>query len=327
MIVFLALVASVLAQSCDTCTNPLASLGDVIEVCGSDTLRTYRAYDFNLVALGDSANNGGNIFSDLSGDVEGRLLAFGDLTLDGGYSVGDKIVNYPGSAPYEQKAFSVVVGGDVQWKSGQINPVSNDSSHRQEVGVYWGTDTSAPYLPLEECDGLGPLDISAFRTALQTLSTTIAGQTGNVDVVPSPDGSVVELVGDSASSCQYRVNIDADDWNAHHGFATSNYNFAANVIVNFNCAGMSGNTLWFQGGEFPGLAENILYNLGPSCDGVSIIANSIHGSILAPWSDLAQEDGRIWGNVFVQNVRQFLQINVIDCPPNPDSCDCCDLCT
>jgi len=324
IILLLAFVAVVAAQSCETCSNPLSALATTIEVCGDSELRTYRALDFNLVALGAGPGDG-NIASE-GGDVEGRLLANNDFTVTGGFSVGDKIVNYPANAPWNQKNFSIIVGGSIlQWKSGQINPFKDDPTHRAETGVYFGPTNNAPsYLPITQCTG--GLDLSELRTDLQAIATAQAAAADNVRVVPMNNGQILELTGDSASLCNYHVTITVDEWNSKRGFALMQWNYGANVIVNIECPNPLNGMFLFEGAEFPGLAENILYNFGPSCEDLIISANSVHGSILAPWSDLQQADGRVWGNVFVRNVDNFLQINVIDCPPNPESCDCCNLC-
>jgi choice-of-anchor A domain-containing protein len=84
----------------------LLFLSSLAQVCGNTAIRTYHANDFNLVSFNDLSSSGG--------DVEGRVLVGGDLTLGNhGFSIGDKIVNYPANAPFTQKNFSAIVGGNV----------------------------------------------------------------------------------------------------------------------------------------------------------------------------------------------------------------------
>jgi choice-of-anchor A domain-containing protein len=101
-------------------------------------------------------------------------------------------------------------------------------------------------------------------------------------------------------------------------------NFAANVVVDFIC---DESVVYFEQGELTvGLASNVVYNFGPACATTSIQANSITGTLLAPFSTLHQTAGRILGNVYVNDITELLQVNIINCPSNPLSCACCPLC-
>jgi len=254
-------------------------------------------------------------------------LANGNLNLisNGGYSIGDKIVNFPDNAPYTAKAYSAIVGDSVQWTNGQLNPVNNDSSHVIENGVYFGATSNAPsWLRFDQCT-TNTLDLTDVREALQGLSTTIASEPATAAYSVLNNGQTLALSGAGIGVCNYVLRINASDWNSHKDFLLLNtWNIAANVIIDIVCD--AADPIVFLNGEFPGLASNILFNLGPSCEGEEISAQSVTGSILAPWSSLNQADGRIWGNVYVGEVSNFLQINEIPCPPNPDVCDCCSLC-
>jgi len=334
-IVLIAVIAIAFGQApCDTCDNLLNELSTSVDICGVGGIFNYHANDFNLVALGYTGGSG-TVFGDVvavgGGDVEGRVLASGDLNLGGagnpGYSIGDKIVNFPANAPFSQKAYSAVVGGNVIWINGQLNPVNNDSTHIIENGIYFPGQTSvAPsWLRFSQCSTGNPLDLTAFRQALQDLSTSYSTAPATASYSIINGGQTIALNGAGQNVCDYLVRINASDWSAHKDFLLQNgWNVGANVVIDIVCD--SNPDVFMDDGEFPGLASNIVYNFGPSCLDKTIQATSVTGTILAPWSHLNQFDGRILGNVYVGNVINFLQINIVPCPPNPGSCDCCELC-
>jgi len=326
IIALIAIISVAAAQLCETCDLPIYSLQNTFDVCGAGGIYNYHVGDFNLIALGYSPAVSGDIRAIGGGDVEGRVLAAGDLfLLNNGYSIGDKIVNFPDNAPYTAKAYSAIVGGTVTWGNGQLNPVNNDSSHVTENGVYYGGIFAPDYLRFSQCTG-NPLDLTDIREEIQALATDLATQPATASYSVLNNGQTIALSGAGVGVCNYLLRINASDWNAHKDFLIlPSWNIAANVIIDIVCD--AADPIVFLNGEFPGLASNILYNFGPGCQDEEIAAQSVTGSILAPWSVLNQADGRIWGNVIVGRVSNFLQINEVPCPPNPDVCDCCNLCS
>jgi len=313
----LSILSIVSAQQCGTCSNLLNQLTATSTICGSGDLYTYEVGDFNLISLGDVSAIGG-------GDVEGRVLVGGDLSLGPpsmGYSIGAQIVNYPANAPYSQKAFSALVGGDVDWLNGQLNPVNDDATHRQENGVYVGTSDAPSWLRFSQC--VGTFDITNLANALTGLSTYYSTAPATGFYTLADNGNTLVLHGNGA--CDMLLRIPASVWNSVRAFMTmDSYRVDTNIVIDITC---DVSPFEFMDAEFPGLASNVIYNFGPSCNGDTIEAKSVTGTILAPFSTLDQANGRILGNVYVGSVENFLQINVIPCPPNPNVCECCGECT
>lgn len=247
------------------------------------------------IGLGESYNVlvFGN-FSATSSDVEGRLAAGGNVSLNH-YSVGDKLTgDMVGGA-------SLVVGGNLTFPSGRVyhgDIVVGGSAAGVGSPVLNGL---APYA-LQQGGPL-PIDFAAEQARLGQLSTGLAalGATGT----SLYQWSQLFLTGDGTSDLQI-FNIAAADLAASTNLVISGVAAGTDVIINVSgtAASMSGGMDQF----FTQNREHVLFNFYEA-ETLSLANVGVQGSILAPDADIQTNWGVIWGQVVGESWSGPMQVN------------------
>jgi len=259
--------------------------------------------DFNVVAFGN--------FNANTGDIEGRLIAQGSVTLGNGFSIGATVNTATG--PDNYLPYALVVGGNLNWGSGELYPDFSPPNPNQgaEEGLWVGGTCNAPADVTARRDTTTHLNLApAFASALSCYSSISSGYSALATNV----GYTIQYLGlhltcNSVTASQYVVNVADTDISSITWYTISNCNLGANWIINVIGSG----SVTFNGNNMPGLSGGILYNIGGS--GRLITVNTeVNGNILAPNNNINQLGGFISGKVICNNVQMALQINSPQCP-------------
>lgn len=246
--------------------------------------------DFNVLVFGD--------FSAPSSDVEGRLYAGGDVSLNS-YSVGDKLTGPLVGGD------SLVVGGDLTFSSGAVyngNVAVGGSAAGVDSSVRWGLINGGQTLT----DNLGsnlPVDFSVEENQLSQISEVLAAQsdTGTSEY----KWSQLFLSGNGSAGRQV-FSVDAADLGAASNIVVDNIADGVEVVVN-----VSGETASMSGGMdqfFSNNRENILFNFFEA-ETLSLSNIGVQGSILAVDADITTGWGVVWGQVVAESWTGPMQVN------------------
>jgi choice-of-anchor A domain-containing protein len=270
----------------------------------------YSFRDFNVISFLD--------FTAATGDIEGRLAVRRNANLGAGYSVGYELQTV-NNAPDNYLPYSVVVGGDLTWISGNAFPNGNGIPYAGEEedifvgGVFTGpTDLSDRVLG-GPCASTGCLD-AFFDSALSCYRTFQSTELAyNDNAVQSSSFSGMFVTCNDATENTYYIKLTASDLAAVTYFSTSNCNFQANWVINI----IGTDDVTFTGGSFPAPAGAVLYNVIGSGRTIYVHDTDLNGHLLAPDNFLNQTNGVIHGKVVVGNVLFSLQINKEDICQTP----------
>ena len=258
--------------------------------------------DFNVLTFGD--------FSAPSSDVEGRLYAGGNVSLNS-YSVGDKLQG--GLAGGD----TLVVGGDLSFTSGAVyhgNVRVGGSAAGVGSGVRWGLINNGYALT----DNLGaaglPVDFAAEQARLSTFSAGLAalGVTGTSNY----KWSQLFLTGDGTAGRQV-FSVSAGDLGAATNVVVQDIAEGAEVIVNVTgaSASMSGGLDAF----FERNRDSVLFNF-VDAETLNLANIGVQGSILAVDADITTGWGVVWGQVVADSWSGPMQVNQVyfdGTPPSP----------
>lgn len=270
-------------------------------------------------------------YSVQSSDVEGRVAIGGDLTINGGYDIGTKILDFGmGTGP------SLVVGGDINKTGpGNLNVYQSSTLPTPVMGdiVMGGTLNGGPSdtgTVTENSTNL-PVNFNSAFAHLENLSTQLANRTAygqvkdhgwalefNVDpsVVPA-DGVYVFNVTQDMFTTDWYVNTDGMAKDATFVFNISNpgsstVDFSQSNIYLSNNQNPYDSTNPLSGYFNKGSANGqpplqVLYNFNGASQ--LNLNTDLYGSILAPTADIKANSSVIWGQVIGKSWQGNMQIN------------------
>jgi fibro-slime domain-containing protein/choice-of-anchor A domain-containing protein len=270
----------------------------------------YSFRDFNVVVFGDYTVD--------TSDIEGRLAAQGDVTIGSGFSIGAELQTL-NNQPDNSLPYSLVVGGNLVWGSGELFPVGNGIPYagEEEDMFVGGTVTAPDYLSVRAvggpCATPGCLDqyFNAAKQCYIGFQDTAASYKDNVVSNVQWDGLFVTC--NDATSEYYYMTLTPDMMTQYTYYSLSNCNFQAYWTI--NVVGTS--DVHFTGDSFPAPTGAVLWNI--QGQGRTIFVNdiSVNGHILAPQNFLNQSGSVIQGKVVVSTVLMGGQVNRESACPNP----------
>lgn len=221
-------------------------------------------------------------FTGTYSDVEGALVAGGNVTLNG-YSVNANNVDAFGSQGY-----ALVAGGNLALANGSIK---NGPAYVGGKAAVTSADTAG-------FSNVNPIDF----TAAQAYYTNLAASLSQVAATGATarSGTGISLAGSGKSVELF--NLTTDQLNGATWWQTSN--LAAGSTLVFNVSGAAG---YFNNMGFSQLTGyNVLFNFYQATD---LNVNGVIGSILAPYATVGGSGGNVNGNVIVNNWNAGTQIN------------------
>jgi fibro-slime domain-containing protein/choice-of-anchor A domain-containing protein len=268
-----------------------------------DTVASFK--DFNVVSF--------NGYTADTGDIQGRLIAKGNLNLGNGYSIGDQIDSTP-SGHDNSLIFAAIIGGNANWGSGALFPDVSPPSVNQgkpEALFVGGSFTGANFLETRQIPNfaLPNLD-SDFAQAFECYT----GMSDFFSTLPSNTQLNVEFLGlhitcNNQNDATYVINIDGAVLSGITWYSTSNCNFGGRYVINVLGSG----DVTFGGNHLPAISGGVVYNIIGS--GRTINVNTqVNGNILAPRNTINQRGGVIVGKVIAGDVAFALQVNIPNCP-------------
>lgn len=222
-------------------------------------------------------------FSGTYSDVEGSLVAGGNVTLDG-YSVNDRNGDAFGNPGY-----ALVAGGKLVLTNGSI-----------KNGVtYAGGGKSVTSADTAGFSASNPVDFTAAASYYTNLAGALSGVAATGSAARS--GSSVSLKGSGGAVDVF--NLTAAQLNGATWWQTSN--LAANETLIFN---VSGAGAYFNNMSFSELSGyNVLFNFYQATE---LNVNGVVGSILAPFATVTGSGGAVHGNLVVNNWNSGTQIDI-----------------
>lgn len=248
--------------------------------------------DFNVLTFGD--------FSAQSSDVEGRLYAGGNVSLNN-YSVGYTLSG--GMVGGD----SLVVGGNLNFGYGSVNhgDVVVAGSSTITSSFYWTMHNSG-YSITDNVGTAGlPVDFTAEYARLSALSTGLSqlAATGTAEA----KWSQVFLTGTGASDLEV-FNITAAQLSGATNLDLSGVNSNATVII--NVSGTSANWTGGIDNDFANMRDNVIFNFYEA-ESLSLSNIGVQGSILAVDADITTSWGVIWGQVVAGSWTGPMQVNEV----------------
>jgi choice-of-anchor A domain-containing protein len=249
--------------------------------------------DFNAMTFGD--------FSAPSSDVEGRLYAGGNVTLNS-YSLGDKLQG--GLVGGD----TLVVGGDLTFNNGAVyngNISVGGSVAGVGSSVRWGT-INAGYTLTDNLGAAGlPVNFAAEQARLSGVSVSygaLASTGTNVF-----QWSQLFLTGNGSTDRQV-FTVDAADLGAATNVVVQGIADGTEVVINVTgtSASMSGGLDNF----FERNRENVLFNF-LEAETLNLANIGVQGSILATSADITTGWGVVWGQVVAESWNGPMQINQV----------------
>jgi len=269
----------------------------------------YSFRDFNVISFAD--------FNAVTGDIEGRLAAKGNVNLGAGFSIGYELQTV-NNQPDNDLPYSLVAGGNVNWVSGALFPDGSGSPYPgdEEDMFVGGTFNGESYFNdrlAGPCAAAGCLD-TYFNAAYECYSgyqSTLAALEENVSFNITWDALILYCAESTAT--QYVFTITPEQMTQYTYTLVENCNFQASWVI--NVAGTADVNI--TGGSFPAIPGGVVYNILGSGRTITVIDTQVNGAILSPDNTLYQPGGVIVGKVVVGDVSMSLQINKEDTCPTP----------
>lgn len=272
--------------------NSAQCSGFEVPVLAGDTLHWT---SFQVISFGGLVGESGNI--------GGRTAVRNSASFTQGFSVGSEIVltfpnvnatNVPASI---FTGYSFVVGGDLTWVAGELYPDTVQTEYALVGGSFAGADylASRVYnnasvlstLP-EHFDNAQP-----YYTALQN---NLNIETSNAAYTSQYSGLFVTC---SENSDRYVLSVDSNDLSASLWWSVdSSCQYGSTWIINV----VGNGDVMFQGGDFPGIGEQILYNIIGS-NRLITVSSGVNGNILAPNNQFVQTGGVTSGLIIVADIQ------------------------
>ena len=235
------------------------------------------AKDYNLFVLED--------ITQPSSDTEGKVAVGGNASF-ANYSIGDKLNANAGDV--------LIVGKHLEFTSGRI----------YNGNVVYGQTTNLPITAVT-IDGTietgNPIDFTAAKLYLQTLSTTLSTYNANGNTTFQWGG----LTLDGYDAFLNVFNINGADLSIAHT-VTINVPNGAVVLVNIDGTSIS----WTGGLQVNGTAiTNVLYNFYQATN-LTIQGIDVTGTILAPFAHLNFSAGVVNGQVICKSMEGAGQFNL-----------------
>jgi len=248
-----------------------------------------------------------------TGDIEGRAFVGGNMTLGGGFAIGNLIHTGAPNATDIQTQYALAVGGSLTWGNGALYPDGTGNPYPgAEEGMYVGGSVTAPsYLASRQTGGncYGCLDnttATAFAYYI-ALSEDWSSQIPNAFVTLSNNGLFVST--NDPDATRYYIQIDSQTFNKGTYWSNgNNVNTGAEFIITITGT----DNVVFAGGSFQGIEENIAFNIPGSR--VIVVQSETGGSILAPEAVLSQSGGVEDGFTIVGSVAEFVECRKPKCP-------------
>lgn len=295
-----------------TCTTPNCPFVDYDNECASEfTLgsATQSFKDYDVVVFGDFTAN--------TGDVEGRLLTFGKVTLGNGFSIGVKVE----SSANDSVAYALIAGS-LNFTSGAVYP---DGSSGAKENIFVAGAFNVPSFLTDRVTGRCPngtincLDTirDSARDCYTALQEELAGNSDNVQFALMFSTLFINCTS-TASENIYRMTVPTSTFNQITSYNLNNCNADFKWIITISAGSnpntnatsnnsTTGNSVLFRGGAFPATAVNVLYNILGSNRTIEV-STGVYGAILSPRNHLNQPGGVVNGKVIVGSAF-VLQIN------------------
>jgi len=257
--------------------------------------------DFDVVAFG-------NLYSQ-SGDVEGRLAVQGNLDVTS-FGIGFELWTING--PDNQLPYSLVVGGDASYGSGQVWPFGNniDKNPAAKEDIFVGGNFNAPQYLMDRRSGSCGANTGCLNTWFNGAKNCY---TGFSDGFAASQTNVVAsiLYGGLRLSCsttlanRYVVNVQDTLFNQANYYFLDGCNFHAEWVINI----VGNGPVRFTGGSFPSVAGGVIFNVPGTGRILEVSAIGLNAHLLAPNNDLNQTNSVIVGKVVVRNYINLNQVN------------------
>lgn len=228
------------------------------------------------------------------GHIGGRIAARNDINIEGGFLIGDQVVEIPSKIV----KYSFVAGRTATWNQGTLLPNS-------EAAFVGSNFTGPDYLQSRvsgSCAKEGCLDIPFIKAQLfyVTLSNLFASLPSNVQVTYQYNGIYLSCSAPFSDGPTYVAYVDVSyfqgmSWYSVQGNCLSGRSWVINVVG-------TGDMI-FQGGAFPGTAEQVLYNINGTRN--IIVNTGVNGNILAPLSSYSQSNGNTNALIIVGDVSMI----------------------
>jgi choice-of-anchor A domain-containing protein/RHS repeat-associated protein len=255
------------------------------------------ATDSSCNALGTAAPYNALVFGNFSAqssDVEGRLAAGGNVSIDN-YSLADKL-------DASTAGVSVVIGGNFTFPTGRLYYGSakvGGSAAGVGAAVRNGL---APGQTITDRTTL-PLDFAAEKSRLEALSTSLATLAANGTYVSQWGG--LTLTGKAGATLQVfdlpgQLVLDA------HTFDVRSIPAGATVLIN-----VRGTTTGLTDMSLESLAalrRRVLFNF-PEATTLKLAGISVEGSVLAPRAAIDNPQGVIKGQLIAKSWNGMMQLN------------------
>lgn len=253
----------------------------------------------NAVSLGTAQKFNTFIFGDYActSDAEGRVAVGGNMTVSS-YSVADKLT----LDEIEAYPDTLIVGGDLVFSNGRVyygNIRVGGNADGVSTGVISGMAPGAKFIVGEAL----PVNFAAEQRYLQNLSTSLA-QKSPTGTVTNEWGKLI-LSGDGTNALQV-FNLEGDETLKIWGLTLENIPEEAQVVIN-----ISGVTAGFQNMNMETLSlrqNKVLFNCYEATT-LQLASVAVRGSILAPWADVHNPSGVIWGTIIAASWHGLMQQN------------------
>lgn len=280
--------------------------------------------DYDVIVFGD--------FAAETGDVEGRLLVFGSVTIGDGFSIGYKLQDltsnktvtyaligdslnftsgavYPDGAAGAAKEYIFVADGKANVPSYLLDRVNGSCSNTTNQNSNTTTNTN-----LDCLRNIGATNIQCYMSYQEQLSQ----QADNVQFRVMYSTFFINCTSNSSET--YYMTVSASVWNKVTSFNLMNCADDSKWVINinFNAVNATNNSTTtnttvttdmvnFRGGSFPATPDNVLYNI-LGMNKTIYVNTGVNGAILSPGNKLNQTGGVINGKVIVGSAF-VLQIN------------------
>jgi choice-of-anchor A domain-containing protein len=241
-----------------------------------------------------------NGFSGNTGSVGGRLAVKNNLSVGSGFSIGSDIQSQ--ATTYSGISFALVVGHNANWASGELFP---DDQVKQENAFVGETFTGASYLAARVTETITTLghnldaDFESARSYYSSISDNFNLETPNV--VTSVQYSAIFFTCNSDVATRYIASVGASTFGQTTWYSVENCNPDASWVINVQD---DGSDVVFQGDNFPGIAERVLYNIRGSR--TVHIGSGVAGNILAPHCTVSQTGGVTLGLLIAGDISAAL---------------------
>ncbi len=248
-----------------------------------------------LGAAGDYNGFFFDSYTALSSDVQGRLAAGGNVSLNN-YSIADQL-------PTDFSGTSLLVGGNLIFPSGRV--------YRGDIVIGGsGAGVGAPVI-----NGLGPnqrliqnapmpIDFAAERTRLIAESQRL--RTFPTNTTHEYQWGGLYLHGDNTSPVQV-FNLNGQQVLDAHTFQVDRIPAGATVL--FNVSGTNTGLTNMSLSSLIAHRNKVLFNFYEATS-LQLAGISVEGSILAPMANLDNPQGVIWGTIVANRWNGQMQINL-----------------